>query len=88
MLFVMQSLNHLLPSLGSGTTTATYNVDSCLAEVEDLLSYCNDILCTGIAAAQVLPPCIFPMLVYHMLAWQVYQAAVTCTCHGIALLIT
>lgn len=50
----MQSLDNLLPSLGSGTTTATYNVDSCLAEVEDLLSYCNDILCTGTAARQGL----------------------------------
>ena len=33
--------------LGGSSPTAIYNVDSCLAEVEDLLSYCNDILCTG-----------------------------------------
>ena len=42
-----QVLDRLLTLLGSGSTTATYNVDSCLAEVEDLLSYCNDILSTG-----------------------------------------
>lgn len=42
-----QVLDHLLTLLGSASATATYNVDSCLAEVEDLLSYCNDILSTG-----------------------------------------
>ena len=42
-----QVLDQLLTLLGSGSATATYNVDSCLAEVEDLLSYCNDILSTG-----------------------------------------
>ncbi len=44
---VWQVLDHLLTLLGGGSSTAIYNVDSCLAEVEDLLSYCNDILCTG-----------------------------------------
>ena len=43
----LQELNHLLTLLGGPSTTAQYDVDSCLAEVEDLLSYCNDILCTG-----------------------------------------
>ena len=45
--FGEQALDHLLTLLGSGSSTAIYNVDSCLAEVEDLLSYCNDILSTG-----------------------------------------
>lgn len=48
----MQVLDHLLTLLGSGSATATYNVDSCLAEVEDLLSYCNDILSTGAQAGK------------------------------------
>ncbi|KAK9820557.1 hypothetical protein WJX72_011634 [[Myrmecia] bisecta] len=42
-----QVLDRLLSSLDTGTSTAAYNVDSSLADVEDLLSYCNDILCTG-----------------------------------------
>lgn len=42
-----QALDRLLALLNSGAGTAVYNVDSSLAEVEDLLSYCNDILCTG-----------------------------------------
>jgi len=41
-------LDDLLSLLGGGSSTAIYNVDSCLAEVEDLLSYCNDILSAGI----------------------------------------
>ena len=43
-----QVLDRLLTLLGTASATATYNVDSCLAEVEDLLSYCNDILSTGV----------------------------------------
>ncbi|KAL0053901.1 hypothetical protein WJX82_000859 [Trebouxia sp. C0006] len=42
-----QVLDDLLSLLGGGSSTAIYNVDSCLAEVEDLLSYCNDILSAG-----------------------------------------
>ncbi|KAA6427346.1 MAG: hypothetical protein FRX49_02011, partial [Trebouxia sp. A1-2] len=42
-----QVLDDLLALLGGGSSTAIYNVDSCLAEVEDLLSYCNDILSAG-----------------------------------------
>ena len=70
MLFVMQSLDNLLPSLASGTTTAVYNVDSCLAEMEDLLSYCNDILCTGSSQ------CIYFLLVF--LSGQLQQACEQC----------
>ena len=44
----LQVLDDLLSLLGGGSSTAIYNVDSCLAEVEDLLSYCNDILSAGI----------------------------------------
>ena len=51
MFAVEQVMNHLLTLLGGGSSTAVYNVDSCLAEVEDLLSYCNDILSTGTSLA-------------------------------------
>ena len=49
-----QVLDDLLLLLGGGSSTAIYNVDSCLAEVEDLLSYCNDILSAGKPAC----PCL------------------------------
>ena len=42
-----QALDRMLDSLQQGTGFLVAKVDSCLAEVEDLLSYTNDILCTG-----------------------------------------
>ena len=57
-----QALDRLLALLNSGAGTAVYNVDSSLAEVEDLLSYCNDILCTGTLP---LMPADQPMLHAH-----------------------
>lgn len=42
-----QALHRMLDSLQQGTGFLVAKVDSCLAEVEDLLSYSNDILCTG-----------------------------------------
>lgn len=35
-------------SLQQGTSFLVAKVEACLAEVEDLLSYSNDILCTGV----------------------------------------
>ena len=40
-------LDRLLSSWDVGSQTAQGAVESCLAEVEDLLSYCNDVLATG-----------------------------------------
>ncbi len=42
-----QLLDRQLSSLEAGTSAAAFNLENVLAEVEDLLSYCNDILCTG-----------------------------------------
>ena len=42
-----QVLDRLLSSWDVGSQTAQGAVESCLAEVEDLLSYCNDVLATG-----------------------------------------
>jgi len=36
-----------------GRTAAEHPVEAALAEVEDLMSYCNDILATGAAAAAI-----------------------------------
>ncbi|KAK9825468.1 hypothetical protein WJX81_005951 [Elliptochloris bilobata] len=42
-----QALDRQLSSLEAGTSAAAFSLESLLAEVEDLLSYCNDILGTG-----------------------------------------
>jgi hypothetical protein len=42
-----QLLDRQLSSLEAGTSAAAFTLENVLAEVEDLLSYCNDILCTG-----------------------------------------
>ncbi len=42
-----QALDRQLSTLEAGTATAAFSLESLLAEVEDLLSYCNDILGTG-----------------------------------------
>ena len=43
----MQELDELLLELDITSATAAYGIDSCLAEIEDMLSYCNDILSSG-----------------------------------------
>ena len=43
----LQALDRQLSSLEAGTSAAAFSLESLLAEVEDLLSYCNDILGTG-----------------------------------------
>lgn len=52
----MQALDRQLSSLDAGTTAAAFSMENVLAEVEDLLSYCNDILCTGNLLADFLTP--------------------------------
>lgn len=42
-----QALDKQLPKLEEGSSAAAFSMENVLAEVEDLLSYCNDILCTG-----------------------------------------
>ncbi len=44
---LLQALDRQLSSLEAGTSAAAFSLESLLAEVEDLLSYCNDILGTG-----------------------------------------
>ncbi len=45
----LQALDKQLPKLDVGSSASAFSMENVLAEVEDLLSYCNDILCTGIA---------------------------------------
>lgn len=52
-----QALDRQLSSLEAGTATAAFSLESLLAEVEDLLSYCNDILGTGTPATPDLAVC-------------------------------
>ena len=52
---VVQRLDAALAALEEGDTSAENAMESALAEVEDLISYCNDILCTGVARAPDLP---------------------------------
>lgn len=42
-----QMLDRLLSSWDVASPGAQASVEGCLAEVEDLLSYCNDVLMTG-----------------------------------------
>jgi hypothetical protein len=44
----MQRLDTALASVQEGRSTAEHPVEAALAEVEDLLSYCNDIIGTGV----------------------------------------
>lgn len=43
----LQALDNMRDSLQQGTGFLVAKVEAALAEVEDLLSYSNDILCTG-----------------------------------------
>ena len=45
----MQRLDAALAASEEGDANAENAMESALAEVEDLISYCNDILCTGAA---------------------------------------
>ncbi len=40
-------LDRQLSSLEEGSSRVAYSVETSLADIEDLLSYSNDILCTG-----------------------------------------
>ncbi len=42
-----QALEQQLASIQEGRTTAEHPVEAILAEIEDLLSYCNDIVANG-----------------------------------------
>lgn len=44
----LQLLDRSLSSLEAGTSKAAYSVETKLGNVEDLLSYSSDILCTGV----------------------------------------
>ena len=44
-----QKLDAALAASEEGDANAENAMESALAEVEDLISYCNDILCTGAA---------------------------------------
>ena len=44
---ILQALDRQLPKLEEGSSASAFSMENVLAEVEDLLSYCNDILCTG-----------------------------------------
>lgn len=44
---LLQALDKQLPKLEEGSSASAFSMENILAEVEDLLSYCNDILCTG-----------------------------------------
>ena len=46
-LWALQALDRQLPKLEEGSSAAAFSMENVLAEGEDLLSYCNDILCTG-----------------------------------------
>lgn len=52
----------MLSGLEAGTSSATYQVDTALADIEDMLSYCNDILLTGVSCCSrpTLLPLPFP----------------------------
>ena len=44
---LLQTLDRKLSVLEAGTSQAAYSVESELADIEDLLSYANDVLNTG-----------------------------------------
>ena len=60
-----QALDRQLSSLEAGTAAAAFSLESLLAEVEDLLSYCNDILGTGTPANPHLCMCFHSGGVVH-----------------------
>lgn len=45
----LQKLDTALGALEAGTGEAEHHVEAVLAEIEDLMSYCNDIMDTGTA---------------------------------------
>ena len=45
---LLQTLDRKLSVLEAGTSQAAYSVESELADIEDLLSYANDVLNTGL----------------------------------------
>jgi hypothetical protein len=68
----VQALDRQLSSLEAGTSAAAFSLENVLAEVEDLLSYCNDILCTGERFQNIMPAAETEMI----------GAAVKISCRG------
>lgn len=48
-----QKLDSALGALEAGTGEAEHHVEAVLAEIEDLMSYCNDIMDTGTAQSSL-----------------------------------
>ncbi|KAL4427887.1 hypothetical protein ABPG75_001976 [Micractinium tetrahymenae] len=69
-----QVLDRLLSSWDVASPQAQGSVETCLAEVEDLLSYCNDVLATGVEPLQeLLLDCLWQAFVGPVLFWPLIQ---------------
>ncbi|GAB4821885.1 hypothetical protein N2152v2_008931 [Parachlorella kessleri] len=69
-----QVLDRLLSSWDVASPQAPASLESCLAEIEDLLSYCNDVLCTGVPVLrQLLLDCLWRSFVGPVLFWPLIQ---------------
>jgi protein CLEC16A len=67
-------LDRLLSSWDVASPGAQVSVEGCLAEVEDLLSYCNDVLMTGVAPLrELLLDCLWQAFVGPVLFWPLIQ---------------
>jgi hypothetical protein len=67
-------LDRLLSSWDVASPQAQGAAEACLAEVEDLLSYCNDVLTTGVAPlGQLLLDCLWQAFVGPVLFWPLIQ---------------
>lgn len=65
-----QKLDAELTSIQEGRTTAEHPVEAALAEIEDLLSYFNDILANGVAlVGQILTRALWSKFVGPVLLW-------------------
>jgi hypothetical protein len=70
----VQVLDRLLSSWDVASPQAQGAAEACLAEVEDLLSYCNDVLTTGVATlGQLLLDCLWQAFVGPVLFWPLIQ---------------
>ena len=54
---LLQTLDGALAALEAGTGQVEHHVEAALAEVEDLISYCNDIMDTGADAPPAVLAC-------------------------------
>eukprot|EP00884_Botryococcus_braunii_P017498 jgi/Botrbrau1/4431/Bobra.0348s0020.1 len=65
-----QALDGQLPNLVIGTSAAVYGVENLTSEIEDLLSYCNDILDTGERSLMnLLQQCLWETFLVPVLFW-------------------